>query len=174
MIKVASWNVRGLNGLDHQRAVDQLVRDHHISFLGLIETRVSQSNVQRTRRNLLKNWSWFEDYSGPAGRIWLAWDSLEVGIDVLEIGSQFIHSRAIYKRMHTRCLITVIYGDYDIIPRRELWTALRTLSTGIQDEPWLILGDFNAVMDDSEVCGQAGIRVHQWRSFEVAFGIQAL
>ncbi|KAL0294622.1 UNVERIFIED_CONTAM: hypothetical protein Sangu_3214100 [Sesamum angustifolium] len=57
--------------------------------------------------------------------------------------------------MHTRCLITVIYGDYDIIPRRELWTALRTLSTGIQDEPWLILGDFNAVMDDSEVCGQA-------------------
>ncbi|KAL0290171.1 UNVERIFIED_CONTAM: hypothetical protein Sradi_7056100 [Sesamum radiatum] len=57
--------------------------------------------------------------------------------------------------MHTRCLITVLYGDYDIIPRRELWTALRTLSTGIQDEPWLILGDFNAVMDDSEVCGQA-------------------
>ncbi|KAL0294634.1 UNVERIFIED_CONTAM: hypothetical protein Scaly_3118200 [Sesamum calycinum] len=47
MIKAASWNVRGLNGLDHQRAVDQL------------------------------------------------------------------------------------------------------------DEPWLILGDFNAVMDDSEVCGQA-------------------
>ncbi|KAL0295599.1 UNVERIFIED_CONTAM: hypothetical protein Scaly_3097800 [Sesamum calycinum] len=82
MIKAASWNVRGLNGLDHQRAVDQLVRDHHISFLGLIETRVSQANVQRTRRNLLKNWSWFEDYSGPAGRIWLAWDSLEVGIDV--------------------------------------------------------------------------------------------
>ncbi|KAL0286394.1 UNVERIFIED_CONTAM: hypothetical protein Sradi_7149200 [Sesamum radiatum] len=90
-----------------------------------------------------------------AGRIWLAWDSLEVGIDVLEIGSQFIHSRAVHKRMHTRCLITVLYGDYDIIPRRELWTALRTLSTGIQDEPWLILGDFNAVMDDSEVCGQA-------------------
>ncbi|KAL0302122.1 UNVERIFIED_CONTAM: hypothetical protein Scaly_3043400 [Sesamum calycinum] len=119
------------------------------------ETRVSQANVQRTRRNLLKNWSWFEDYSGPAGRIWLAWDSLEVGIDVLEIGSQFIHSRAVHKRMHTRCLITVLYGDYDIIPRRELWTALRTLSTGIQDEPWLILGDFNAVMDDSEVCGQA-------------------
>ncbi|KAL0295523.1 UNVERIFIED_CONTAM: hypothetical protein Sangu_3196200 [Sesamum angustifolium] len=57
--------------------------------------------------------------------------------------------------MHTRCLITVIYGDYDIIPRRELWNALRNLSTGIQNEPWLILGDFNAVLDDSEVCGQA-------------------
>ncbi|KAL0295814.1 UNVERIFIED_CONTAM: hypothetical protein Scaly_3087100, partial [Sesamum calycinum] len=39
MIKVASWNVRGLNGIDHQRAVEQL------------------------------SWSWFDDYSGPAGRI---------------------------------------------------------------------------------------------------------
>ncbi|KAL0282278.1 UNVERIFIED_CONTAM: hypothetical protein Sradi_7266200, partial [Sesamum radiatum] len=114
-----------------------------------------QANVQRTHRNLLNNWSWFEDYSGPAGRIWLAWDSLEVGVDILEVGSQFIHCRAVNKRMHTRCLITVLYGDYDIIPRRELWSALRNLSTGIQDEPWLILGDFNAVMDDSEVCGQA-------------------
>ncbi|KAL0283468.1 UNVERIFIED_CONTAM: hypothetical protein Sangu_2888100 [Sesamum angustifolium] len=90
-----------------------------------------------------------------AGRIWLAWDSLEVGIEILEVGSQFIHCRAANKRMHTRCLITVLYGDYDIIPRRELWNALRNLSAGIQDEPWLILGDFNAVMDDSEVCGQA-------------------
>ncbi|KAL0294067.1 UNVERIFIED_CONTAM: hypothetical protein Scaly_3129600 [Sesamum calycinum] len=73
---------------------------------------------------------------------------LEVGIDILEVGTQFIHCRAVNKRMHTRCLITVIYGDYDIIPRRELWSALRTLSTGIQNERWLILGDFNAVIDD--------------------------
>ncbi|KAK4384147.1 hypothetical protein Sango_3087400 [Sesamum angolense] len=57
--------------------------------------------------------------------------------------------------MHTRCLISVLYGDYDIIPRRELWSALRTLSTGILAEPWLVLGDFNAVIDESEVCGQA-------------------
>ncbi|KAL0308092.1 UNVERIFIED_CONTAM: hypothetical protein Scaly_2961100 [Sesamum calycinum] len=127
----------------------------HNSYSALAEeTRVSQANVQRTRRNLLNNWSWFEDYSGPAGRIWLAWDSLEV-VDILEVGTQFIHCRTINKRMHTWYLITVIYGDYDIIPRRELWRALRNLSTGIQNEPWLILGDFNAVMDDSEVCGQA-------------------
>ncbi|KAL0310274.1 UNVERIFIED_CONTAM: hypothetical protein Scaly_2943700 [Sesamum calycinum] len=155
MIRAASWNVRGLNGLDHQRAVEHLVRDHKLSFIGLIETRVSQANVHRTRRNLLINWSWFEDYSGPAGRIWLTWNSLEVGVEILEVGIQFIHCRAFNKRMHTRCLISVLYGAYDIIPRRELWSALRNLSTGIWAEPWLVLGDFNAVIDESEVCGQA-------------------
>ncbi|KAL0316613.1 UNVERIFIED_CONTAM: hypothetical protein Sradi_5539500 [Sesamum radiatum] len=48
------------------------------------------------------------------------------------------------------CLISVLYGAYDLIPKRQLWDALRTLATGIQDEPWLVLGDFNVVVDDSE------------------------
>ncbi|KAL0302133.1 UNVERIFIED_CONTAM: hypothetical protein Scaly_3041200 [Sesamum calycinum] len=155
MIKVASWNVRGLNGFDHQRAVEQLVRVHKISFIGLIETRVSQINVQRVRRNLLLNWSWFDDYSGPEGRIWLAWNPLEVGVDILRVESQFVHCRAFNKRLHTRCLITVLYGAYDLIPRRNLWSALCNLSAVISNEPWLVLGDFNAVMDDSEVYGRA-------------------
>ncbi|KAL0295432.1 UNVERIFIED_CONTAM: putative mitochondrial protein [Sesamum calycinum] len=145
----------GLNGPDHQRLVEQVVRDHKLSFLGLIETRVSQAHVQRTRRHLLNNWSWFEDYSGPAGRIWVTWNPMEVDVDILEVGTQYIHCQAFNKRLHTRCLITVVYGDYDIIPRRVLWSTLRTLSTGIVDEPWLVLGDFNAVIDDSEVCGRA-------------------
>ncbi|KAK4384719.1 putative ribonuclease H protein [Sesamum angolense] len=71
MIRVASWNVRGLNGVDHQRAVEQLL----------------------------------------------------------------IHCRAFNKRTHTKCLISVLYGDYDLIPRRDLWGVLRTLSAGILEEP---------------------------------------
>ncbi|KAL0302085.1 UNVERIFIED_CONTAM: hypothetical protein Scaly_3044300, partial [Sesamum calycinum] len=108
MIKVASWNVRGLNVIDHQRAVEQLVRDNNIHFIGLLETRVSLANIQRVRSNLLQNWSWFADYSGPVG----------------EFGE--------------------VYGMF-----------LKTLSNSISDEPWLVLGDFNAVIDDSEVCGRA-------------------
>ncbi|KAL0304925.1 UNVERIFIED_CONTAM: hypothetical protein Scaly_3003500 [Sesamum calycinum] len=85
------------------------------------------AHVQRTRRHLLNNWSWFEDYSGPAGRIWVTWDPLEVDIEILEDGPQHIHCRAL--------------NNVYIL--------------GILDDPWLILGDFNAVMDDSEVCGRA-------------------
>ncbi|KAL0292014.1 UNVERIFIED_CONTAM: hypothetical protein Sangu_3258000 [Sesamum angustifolium] len=81
------------------------------------ETRVSLANVQRIRRNLLVNWSWFDDYSGPAGRIWLVWNPLEVGVDILRVDSQFI-----------------------------------TVEQSIKD---CTRGDFNAVMDDSEVCGRA-------------------
>ncbi|KAK4381206.1 hypothetical protein Sango_2990700 [Sesamum angolense] len=104
---------------------------------------------------MLLNWSWFDDYSGLEGRIWLVWNPLEVGVEILRVESQFVHCRAFNKRMHTRCLISVLYRDYDIIPRRTLWGALCNLSAGISDVPWLVLGDFNAVMDDSEVCSRA-------------------
>ncbi|KAK4381147.1 hypothetical protein Sango_2996000 [Sesamum angolense] len=101
------------------------------------------------------NWSWFDDYSGPEGRIWLVWNPVEVDVEILRVESQFVHCRAFNKRLHTRCLISVIYGDCDIIPRRSLWDALCNLSARILDDPWLVLGDFNAVMDDSKVFGRA-------------------
>ncbi|KAL0423921.1 UNVERIFIED_CONTAM: hypothetical protein Sradi_0926900 [Sesamum radiatum] len=92
---------------------------------------------------------------GPTGRIWLVWFPLEVSVEILKVETQIIHCRAFNKHTHTRCLISVLYGASDLIPRRQLWDALQTLATGIQDEPWLVLGDFNAVVDDSEVCGRA-------------------
>ncbi|KAK4384352.1 hypothetical protein Sango_3069400 [Sesamum angolense] len=44
----------------------------------------------------------------------------------------------------------VLHNSYSALD-----TELTKEAEGIQNEPWLILGDFNAVMDDSEVCGQA-------------------
>ncbi|KAL0293493.1 UNVERIFIED_CONTAM: hypothetical protein Sradi_6934300 [Sesamum radiatum] len=154
MIKAAVWNVRGLNNVAHQNAVSQLVREHNLHFLGLLETRVRQANVLSIRSHLLRNWNWFDDYSGPGGRIWLAWNSLEVDVEIIRVETQFIHCRINHKALHTNCLMTVSYGHCDLIPRRELWEGLSRLAGDITDEAWCVLGDFNAVTDVSEVCGR--------------------
>ncbi|KAL0329412.1 UNVERIFIED_CONTAM: hypothetical protein Sradi_4927900 [Sesamum radiatum] len=103
---------------------------------------------------IFKSWSWFDNYNGPAGRIWLAWFNLEIDVEILW-ESQIIHCRITHKRTHTTCLISVLYGDCDLIPRRTLWSTLQHLADNISKEPWLVLGDFNAVIDESEVCGRA-------------------
>ncbi|KAL0285558.1 UNVERIFIED_CONTAM: hypothetical protein Sangu_2774000 [Sesamum angustifolium] len=123
-------------------------------MLMCFETRVSYANVFRVRKNFLRNWSWFDDYTGPAGRIWLAWTGWDIEVEILRVESQIIHCRTTNKRTHTTCLIYVLYGDCDLIPRRTLWTTLQSVAAGA-DEPWLVLRDFNAVIDDSEVCGHA-------------------
>ncbi|KAL0292780.1 UNVERIFIED_CONTAM: hypothetical protein Sradi_6973800 [Sesamum radiatum] len=99
--------------------------------------------------SLLPGWRWFDDYSGPGSRIWLAWDELEVGVEILRVAAQIIHCRLLNKRTSTTCLMSVVYGECDTIRRRLLWAELVSISADMVDIPWCVLGDFNA----SESCG---------------------
>lgn len=48
------------------------------------------------------------------------------------------------------------YGANDIDSRVELWNSLRRLSCD-GDTPWMIQGDFNALMNDEERLGGADL-----------------
>ncbi|KAL0291805.1 UNVERIFIED_CONTAM: hypothetical protein Sradi_7012700 [Sesamum radiatum] len=155
MITAAAWNVRGLNSVGHQYAVGQFVRERKVQFLGLLETRVRTGNVQSVRSRLLQNWSWFDDYSGPGGRIWIAWNDLEIGVEIIRVEDQFIHCALLNKRTSAKCLISVVYGDCEAVRRRRLWEGLLTIAEDVSENPWCVLGDFNAVIDSSESCGRS-------------------
>ncbi|KAL0299874.1 UNVERIFIED_CONTAM: hypothetical protein Sangu_3151300 [Sesamum angustifolium] len=148
------WNVRGLNRRDHQVAVKELVSESRLQFLGLLETRVSAVNVSRVQ-TFLPRWSWFTDYAGPGNRIWIAWDDELLDVNVLDLDNQFIHCRITIRCAHLSILATVVYGANDTISRRGLWQKLVLLANSISDEPWIVGGDFNTVLDMSEVCGSS-------------------
>ncbi|KAK4397817.1 hypothetical protein Sango_1257200 [Sesamum angolense] len=78
---------------------------------------------------LSTHWNWFTDYVGPGNCNW---------------------------RYHISVFVTVIYGTNDIGTRRDLWHSIGNLLPFIGDEPWLVMGDFNTMLDMSEVCGQSG------------------
>ncbi|KAK4383972.1 hypothetical protein Sango_3102500 [Sesamum angolense] len=152
VMNAAIWNVRGLNRRDHQVAVKELVSVFRLNFLGLLETRVSAINVLRIQ-TFLPRWSWFTDCDVPGNRIWIAWDDELLDVDVLNLDVQFIHCRINIRSAHLSVLVTVVYGANDSISRRGLWQDLVTLADSISDEPWIVGGDFNTVLDMSEVCG---------------------
>ncbi|KAL0373437.1 UNVERIFIED_CONTAM: hypothetical protein Sradi_3259400 [Sesamum radiatum] len=76
-------------------------------------------------------------------------------VDVLELGQQYIHCHIHIRSAHLSVLATIIYGANNHIVRRELWQQLEVLSQSIDDEPWVVGGDFNTVLDMSEVCGSS-------------------
>ncbi|KAL0434454.1 UNVERIFIED_CONTAM: hypothetical protein Slati_2779700 [Sesamum latifolium] len=96
------------------------------------------------------------DPMGPNNRIWLAWDDSEVDVEVLFVFNQCIHCRVVARLTHEYSFITIVYGSNDLAGRRELWGHLLTLMEEVRDEPWLVLGDFNTVLDSSKVCGNSG------------------
>ncbi|KAK4382095.1 hypothetical protein Sango_2905200 [Sesamum angolense] len=156
----AIWNVRGLNRRDHRVAVRDLVCEFRLHFIALLETRVVQSNVTRIQSGVLSRWRWFVDYAGPGNRIWIAWNDELIDVDILNVGTQFVHCRVLVHELHESIFITVVYGAHEVNTRRELWQEIIELVGTIGNVPWLVGGDFNTVLDMSEVSGASGdIRV---------------
>ncbi|KAL0310277.1 UNVERIFIED_CONTAM: hypothetical protein Scaly_2944000 [Sesamum calycinum] len=121
---------------------------------------VLQTNVTRIQSSLLSRWRWFVDYTGPGNRIWIAWNDELIHVDILNVDSQFVHCRVHVHEVHETILLTVVYGANDVSARRELWQGLIDWAVTVGNEPWLVGGDFNAVLDLSEVSGASGdIRV---------------
>ncbi|KAL0289206.1 UNVERIFIED_CONTAM: hypothetical protein Sradi_7077900 [Sesamum radiatum] len=168
MINAAVWNVRGLNRRDHQVSVTDLITEHCLHFIGLLETRVAVGNVARVQRGMLPQWLFYVDYGGPGNRVWLAWDSNFVDVTVVETGAQFIHCSVFIRSVHSSVFVTVVYGVNDVIGRRSCGPTLHVF-TVVTDTPWLVGGDFNTVLDSSEVCGLSG----DIRGLRTSFGVPA-
>ncbi|KAL2237450.1 UNVERIFIED_CONTAM: hypothetical protein Sindi_0936700 [Sesamum indicum] len=79
-----------------------------------------------------------------------------VDVDVLELGSQYIHIRVNILAVHEPIMFTVIYGANEVADKWDLWGSLELLATQYVDLTWIVRGGFNAVRDLSEVCGLSG------------------
>ncbi|KAL2228640.1 UNVERIFIED_CONTAM: hypothetical protein Sindi_1843700 [Sesamum indicum] len=146
----------GLNRRDHQMGVKEIIRVNRLLFLGILETRVAAHNIAPIQNNICPEWSWLNDYNTVGNRIWLMWNDVEVGLNILNVGDQLIHCRVTNRLMHTQHLITIIYGMSDVSSSRTLWHDLCDLAVDIAEEAWFVMGDFNAVLDMSELCGASG------------------
>ncbi|KAK4389953.1 hypothetical protein Sango_2332300 [Sesamum angolense] len=68
---------------------------------------------------------------------------------------------------HLHVLVYVVYGANVLSDRRPLWQCLTQLADNIFD-PWLVMGDFNTVVDMREVCWRLRIIVQQWMNSRVS------
>ncbi|KAL0439659.1 UNVERIFIED_CONTAM: hypothetical protein Slati_2448900 [Sesamum latifolium] len=91
-----------------------------------------------------------------SNRIWIAWDSDYLHVDILDMSTQFVHCLIFIRQLHVSVALTIAYGANDRTIRRDLWQSLISLADTMDDDPWLVGGDFNVVFYDSEVCGLAG------------------
>ena len=72
MVKIASWNIRGLNDPLKQREVRSFVKSKAIDLICLVETRVRAPNRDRIFSSLFPGWRLFHNYEHALlGRIWI-------------------------------------------------------------------------------------------------------
>lgn len=88
-------------------------------------------------------------HSPGGGGLALLW-SQEVDISVLKQSHNFLDTTVSYKG--TNFHITFVYGEPEVSRRQEIWDEISTFATE-RSSPWLLTGDFNEILDNSEKSG---------------------
>ncbi|XP_074271284.1 uncharacterized protein LOC141595214 [Silene latifolia] len=73
-----------------------------------------------------------------------------VSVDIIEMDAQYIHTKVLKKLNNNSFYVTFVYGFNKIEDKASLWQNLIRLN--VQD-PWIVMGDFNAVMYANERLG---------------------
>lgn len=88
------WNVRGPKEHIQQREVRLWIREHRLSFCGLVETKVKAVNKDKVLKNISRGWEAFCNHlSSPNGHIFFCWDPAFVSVSMIEENEQAIHCR---------------------------------------------------------------------------------
>ncbi|KAG5224255.1 Exo endo phos domain-containing protein [Salix suchowensis] len=141
------WNIWGLNSSRKQKAVREWTTKNNLDIIGLLEVKIASSNMQSVVTGLgLNNWDYLSNGVGQIpSRILIGWNKATCNIT--------------YK-------ITFKYGHNSPPDRLSLWSYISHHSTAFSSAPWLLMGDFNAVMERSDRSGGSAT----WLGYQNDFG----
>ncbi|GMJ02918.1 hypothetical protein HRI_003961000 [Hibiscus trionum] len=129
-----------------------------------METWLSGDKADRIISRLGFQFSFRVEAQGFCGGIWLLWNG-DVTVSVISVSNQFIHTMIQGALLDEPCFLTVVYASPQAQYMRHLWDQLCDLNPG-DERPWIIGGDFNALLHlDDRRGGQSG-RNYVCRKFQ--------
>ncbi|XP_031272152.1 uncharacterized protein LOC116130575 [Pistacia vera] len=107
------------------------------------------------------NWAMVENYCFcKRGRIWVGWDRDILHVQVIQTSAQAIFCKVRILKDNSMLFCSIVYEMTSVGERKELWKELIHHANVSQREPWVIIGDFNAVRFSGEKKGGS----NQWNS----------
>lgn len=147
-MSIITWNCQGVSGKRFPATFKSLVVNYKVEIFVILEPRISGKKADAVIQKLGFAHSHRVEADGFSGGIWVLWSS-NVSIDILTNHVQFIHMQVHCPSTPTRFLFTAVYGSPQAKFRKFLWQDLMTLNPG-HTEPWLLSGDFNAIVSSTE------------------------
>ncbi|GJR83053.1 MACPF domain-containing protein CAD1 [Tanacetum coccineum] len=121
MFSIATWNIQGLNhALNKQR------------FSKLLMKTILTSNASLYAKGC---------------RIILGWNVDVVDMMAISQSSQAMHVKLLHKDTKQIIFCSFIYATYLPIKRRHLWSDLGHHKYVVRGLPWVLMGDFNVVLN---------------------------
>ncbi|MCH83336.1 endonuclease/exonuclease/phosphatase family protein [Trifolium medium] len=151
-MKILSWNIRGLGGMEKKKEVRNLVREKNLLFLCLQETKLGVCD------DFLCASLWgnsplgyfFRPSVGASGGLLILWDAVEVEVwysvsfnHVLMLHGRFLKSNETFSLFN-------VYALCETMAKQALWVSLTGRLQLLSGQKVCVCGDFNAVRSDEE------------------------
>ena len=145
------WNVRGFNKTLKHSVLKDWLSNKDLKFGCILETRVKEKKAGRILGSVFRDWSAMTNYEhSQGGRIWLLWrDTVRIS-PVYKTDQLITVSVALQDEEEFFC--SFVYASNQVEERKVLWEDLihHNASPLFQQKAWIIMGDFNEILDGSE------------------------
>ena len=148
------WNIRGFNKTLKQSVVKEWLSNKEMMFGCILETRVKEKKAERILSTVFKDWSSMTNYEhSGGGRIWLLWRDTVRLTPVYKSDQLITVSVALQDEEEFMC--TFVYASNQADERKGLWEDIcyHHDSPLFQHKAWIIMGDFNEILDGGEHSG---------------------
>ena len=148
MISVGGWNTRGLNGFQKKNPVQQWTTKNNLDIIGILETKLQASNLPHIGTLLnMPHWHFLSNSQGSnTCRIIVGWNPFKVHVTMVSYLHQWLTVEVSSVACASRLRITFVYALNSPTDRRPLWNYLEAEAQACTSTPWLVMGDFNAIM----------------------------
>ena len=155
MISIGSWNIWGLNNLQTQKAVQEWTNKNNLELFGLLETKVAHANLDTVEAKLgLPHWKFTSNISSSTScRILVGWNLHKISLTCVNASSQWLTCGITAPTLLVPIRVTFIYGHNTPAARTILWNHLCQESPLNANTSWIVLGDFNAIMNAGDRSG---------------------
>ncbi|KAJ4845157.1 hypothetical protein Tsubulata_040329 [Turnera subulata] len=148
---LVQMDASGAGGEKFSRAFRDLVFTYRPSLVVLVETKVKFEVASGVIRSCGFDASIVSEVAGRSGGIWVCWLQPAARVSVLVTRAQFVHV-CVQLSGEDPWILTAIYASPTPSLRQSLWQETRSLTERVC-EPWLLIGDFNTYVDQSEKLG---------------------
>ncbi|WJX25077.1 hypothetical protein P8452_14152 [Trifolium repens] len=146
-MKIVSWNIRGLGGLEKRKEVRKLIGDLGPSILCLQETKLQSCDASL----VLALWGSsphafsYRPSVGASGGLVTIWDSSEVDVWSSESHDHVLWCHGRFITSGVEFFVANVYAPCEDGAKRRLWDSLSARLQSLGRSRICVCGDFNAV-----------------------------
>ncbi|XP_022019073.1 uncharacterized protein LOC110919103 [Helianthus annuus] len=115
---------------------------------GDTESHVEVSKLSKVCNRVFRQWEWTSNggVCNRGTRIIIGWNSDLVDLMVLAQTDQVVHVKLKSIALDTRVFVSFVYAKNTYQERRDLWRDLMMHKLVVNNQPWIVLGDFNSAL----------------------------